>query len=63
MKKSVLIFLSLFFTSCSYINALPYLGFNNNQIEEFQNIGVKLLWSTDIGQDRSFKTGTLQPIF
>ena len=63
MKKSTLIFLSLFFTSCSYINAIPYLGSNNNQIEEFQNIGVKLLWSTDIGKERSFKTGTLQPAF
>ena len=61
MKKYTLIILSLFFTSCSYTNTLAY--FNNNQIEEYQSIGVKLLWSTDIGQERSFKTGTLQPIF
>jgi outer membrane protein assembly factor BamB len=63
MKKYTLIVLSLFFTSCSYTNALSYFDFNNNQIKEYQNISVKLLWSTDIGQGRSFKTGTLQPIF
>ena len=63
MKKYTLIFLSLFFTSCSYTNILPYLGINDNQTEEYQNIGLKLLWSTDIGQDRDFKTGTLQPVF
>ena len=65
MKKYTLIILSLFFTSCSYTNTLTntLAYFNNNQIEEYQSIGVKLLWSTDIGQERSFKTGTLQPIF
>jgi len=63
MKKYTLIVLSLFFTSCSYTNTLSYFDFNNNQIKEYQNISVKLLWSTDIGQGRSFKTGTLQPIF
>ena len=66
MKKHILIFLSLFFTSCSYMNTLPSLpdfGFNNNKVEEYGDMGVKLLWSTDIGQERSFKTGTLQPAF
>ena len=66
MTKHILIFLSLFFTSCSYMNALPSLpdfGFNNNKVEEYGDMGIKLLWSTDIGQERSFKTGTLQPAF
>jgi len=63
MKKYILIILSLFLTSCSYTNALSYFDFSNKQIEEYQNISVKLLWSTDVGQERSFKTGVLQPIF
>ena len=63
MKKYTLIVLSLFFTSCSYTNALSYFDFSNKQAEEYQNISVKLLWSTNVGQERSFKTGVLQPIF
>ena len=63
MKKYVLIILSLFFTSCSYTSALSYFDFSKNKIGEYQNINVKLLWSADIGEGRSFKTGTLQPIF
>ena len=63
MKKHTLIFLSLFFTSCSYTNVLPYFGLSGNQVEEYQGVGVKLLWSTDIGHERIFKTGTLQPVF
>jgi len=63
MKKYTLIVLSLFFTSCSYTNALSYFDFSNKQAEEYQNISVKLLWSTNVGQERSFKTGVLQPVF
>ena len=63
MKKYILIVLSLFFTSCSYTNALSYFDFSSKQAEEYQNISVELLWSTNIGQERSFKTGVLQPIF
>ena len=63
MKKYILIILSLFLTSCSYTNALSYFDFSNKQIEEYQNISVKLLWSTNVGQERSFKTGVLQPVF
>ena len=63
MKKYTLIVLSLFFTSCSYTNALSYFDFNNKQIKEYQNINVSLLWAADIGQARSFKTGALQPVF
>ena len=63
MKKYILIVLSLFFTSCSYTNALSYFDFSNKQAEEYQNISVKLLWSTNVGQERSFKTGVLQPVF
>ena len=63
MKKYVLIILSLFFTSCSYTSALSYFDFSKNKIGEYQNINVKLLWSADIGEGRSFKTGALQPIF
>ena len=63
MKKYTLIVLSLFFTSCSYTNALSYFDFSSKQAEEYQNISVELLWSTNIGQERSFKTGVLQPIF
>ena len=63
MKKYVLIILSLFFTSCSYTSALSYFDFSKNKIGEYQNINVKLLWSADIGEGRSSKTGALQPIF
>ena len=63
MKKYILIILSLFFTSCSYTSALSYFDFSKNKIGEYQNIDVKLLWSADIGEGRSFKTGALQPIF
>ena len=63
MKKYIPIVLSLFFTSCSYTNALSYFDFSSKQAEEYQNISVELLWSTNIGQERSFKTGVLQPIF
>ena len=63
MKKYTLIVLSLFFTSCSYTNALSYFDFSNKQVEEYQNVSVKLLWSTNVGQERSYKTGVLQPVF
>jgi outer membrane protein assembly factor BamB len=63
MKKYTLIVLSLFFTGCSYTNALSYFDFNNKQIKEYQNVNISLLWSADIGQARSFKTGVLQPVF
>ena len=63
MKKYTLIVLSLFFTGCSYTNALSYFDFNNKQIKEYQNVNISLLWSADIGEGRSFKTGALQPIF
>ena len=63
MNKYTLIVLSLFFTSCSYTNALSYFDFSNDKVKEYQNVNIELLWSTNIGQERSFKTGVLQPIF
>jgi len=63
MNKCALIVLSLFFTSCSYTNALSYFDFSNDKAKEYQNVNVELLWSTNIGQERSFKTGVLQPVF
>ena len=44
-------------------NPLGYFDFVANQTQEFQGVKVKLLWSTDIGEERSYKTGTLQPVF
>ena len=50
MNKCALIVLSLFFTSCSYTNALSYFDFSNDKAKEYQNVNVELLWSTNIGQ-------------
>ena len=63
MKKYIIIILSLFISSCSMSNPLGYFDFVANQTQEFQGVKVKLLWSTDIGEERSYKTGTLQPVF
>ncbi|MBT4654300.1 MAG: PQQ-binding-like beta-propeller repeat protein [Gammaproteobacteria bacterium] len=43
-------------------NPLSYFDLINSH-KEFQNVNVKLLWSIDIGEDRNYKTGTLQPAF
>ena len=63
MKKYLIITLSLFISSCSISNPLGYFDFFDNQAQEFQGVKVKLLWSTDTGEERSYKTGTLQPVF
>ena len=63
MKKYLIITLSLFISSCSISNPLGYFDFFDNQAKEFQGVKVKLLWSTDTGEGRSYKTGALQPVF
>ncbi|MBT3548470.1 MAG: PQQ-binding-like beta-propeller repeat protein [Gammaproteobacteria bacterium] len=62
MKKYIIITISLFLSSCSMSNPLSYFDLINSH-KEFQNVNVKLLWSIDIGEDRNYKTGTLQPAF
>ena len=62
MKKYIII-ISLFISGCSISSPLAYFDFFDNQANDFQNVSVKLLWSTDVGQDRSYKTGTLQTVF
>ena len=63
MKKYLIIILSLFISSCSISNPLAHFDFFGNQTQEYQGVKVNLLWSTDTGEERSYKTGTLQPVF
>ena len=63
MKKYLIITLSLFISSCSISNPLGVFDYFDKQAQEFQGVKVKLLWSTDTGEERSYKTGTLQPVF
>jgi len=65
MKNLIIISLSLFISGCAYLNIPPYLDImKSNTIKQEPNrIKTNLLWSSDIGESRDYKTGVLQPIF
>ena len=65
MKRLITISLSLFISSCTSLNIDPYLGLlsPNHSSKDIDNVDVSLVWSKDIGEERDYKTGVLQPIF
>ena len=65
MKRLIIISLSLFISSCTSLNIDPYLGLlsPNHSSKDIDNVDVSLVWSKDIGEERDYKTGVLQPIF
>ena len=65
MKNLIIISLSLFISGCAYLNIPPYLDImKSNTIKQEPNrIKTNLLWSSDIGESRDYKTGVLQPVF
>ena len=65
MKNLIIISLSLFISGCAYLNIPPYLDImKSNTIKQEPNrIKTNLLWSSDIGESRDYKTGILQPVF
>ena len=65
MKRLITISLSLFISSCTSLNIDPYLALlsPNHLSKDIDNVDVSLVWSKDIGEERDYKTGVLQPIF
>ena len=65
MKRLITISLSLFISSCTSLNIDPYLDLlsPNHLSKDIDNVDVSLVWSKDIGEERDYKTGVLQPIF
>jgi len=65
MKKLVVIYLSFFITSCSSLNLSSVLDITkSNSYKKVDNaISIRNIWSTDIGDERDYKTGVLQPVF
>ena len=65
MKRLIIISLSLFISSCTSLNIDPYLALlsPNHLSKDIDNVDVSLVWSKDIGEERDYKTGVLQPIF
>ena len=65
MKKLTIITLSLLISGCTYFDISPYLDIikSNTTLKEANKIKVNLLWSSDIGEARDYKTGVLQPVF
>ena len=65
MKKLVVICLSFFITSCSSLNLSSVLDITKLNSSEKVNdaISIKNIWSADIGDERDYKTGVLQPVF
>ena len=62
MKQVYLFLLLSILSSCSYLDSFRIFDSTNNT-KQFDSINVERLWSEDIGKDRSFKTGVLQPHF
>jgi outer membrane protein assembly factor BamB len=65
MKKLFVITIFLFVSGCSYHDISTYLGLSKStaSYKEINNIQAELLWSSDIGESRDYKTAVLQPVF
>ena len=65
MKKLFVITMFLLVSGCSYHDISAYLGLSKStaSYKEINNIQAELLWSSDIGESRDYKTAVLQPVF
>tara|TARA_X000000368_G_scaffold398369_1_gene368337 strand:- start:344 stop:1555 length:1212 start_codon:yes stop_codon:yes gene_type:complete len=65
MKKSIILCLSFFVSSCSSFNLSTVLDITSLNPYEKQDdaFSIQNIWSIDIGNKRDYKTGVLQPVF